>query len=162
MANHAYLRVWTRDFSTETMIAEFARFMTTAPVAEAPPKFTQLVVQSVDATETPGVGWDLKEGVFGPAEIAALAAQNLYSDTAYFVDAKWDLWNFDIESLKWTHWPQPLLLACQGADYDNGIVSSAGHFYADLGFEHLITGHGGLLAPGAAKNPFESSDHPLE
>ena len=24
MANHAYLRVWTRDFSLETMIAEFA------------------------------------------------------------------------------------------------------------------------------------------
>jgi len=30
MANHAYLRVWTRDFSVETMLAEFARFLTTA------------------------------------------------------------------------------------------------------------------------------------
>jgi hypothetical protein len=31
-----------------------------------------------------------------------------------------------------------------------------------LGFEHFFTGQAGLLAPGAAKNPFESSDHPLE
>ncbi len=33
MANRAYLRVWTRDFSEQTMIAEFARFLTTAPVS---------------------------------------------------------------------------------------------------------------------------------
>jgi hypothetical protein len=33
---------------------------------------------------------------------------------------------------------------------------------ADLGFEHFFTGHGGLLAPGAASNPFDSSDHPME
>jgi hypothetical protein len=33
---------------------------------------------------------------------------------------------------------------------------------ADLGFEHFFTGHGGLLAPGAASNPFNSSDHPIE
>ena len=37
-----------------------------------------------------------------------------------------------------------------------------GHFTADLGFEHFFTGHAGLLAPGAASNPFESSDHPIE
>jgi sucrose-6-phosphate hydrolase SacC (GH32 family) len=162
MANRAYLRVWTRDYSIETMIAEFARFLTTAPVSESPPKFTQMAVQSVDATETPVVEWDLKEAVYGPAEIAALAAQNLYPDTAYFVDARWDLWSFDVETLKWQQGPQPLVLACQGPEYDDGIVSSSGHFYADLGFEHLFTGHGGLLAPGAASNPFESSDHPTE
>jgi hypothetical protein len=32
----------------------------------------------------------------------------------------------------------------------------------DLGFEHFFTGHAGILAPGAASNPFLSSDHPLE
>ena len=39
---------------------------------------------------------------------------------------------------------------------------TAGHFTADLGFEHFFTGHGGLLAPGSASNPFDSSDHPIE
>jgi hypothetical protein len=33
---------------------------------------------------------------------------------------------------------------------------------ADLGFEHFFTGHGGLLAPGKASNPFATSDHPME
>src|SRR5437016_3688033 len=74
MANRAYLRVWTRDFSEATMIAEFARFLTTALLAAA----------------------------------------------------------------------------------------SEGHFVADVGFEHLFTGHGGILAPAAATNPFDNSDHPIE
>src|SRR5260370_3292121 len=33
---------------------------------------------------------------------------------------------------------------------------------ADLGFEHIFTGHGDLLAPGAAPNAFNSPDHPME
>jgi hypothetical protein len=162
MANRAYLRVWTRDFSRETMIAEFARFLTTVPVTETETGFQQLVVQPIDTTETPVAEWDLRSGKFGHAEIAALAAQNLETDIAYIVSATWDLWSFDIETLKYVQGPQPLELLCQGPDYDQGIAASTGHFVADLGFEHLFTGHGGLLAPGAAKNPFDSSDHPIE
>jgi hypothetical protein len=162
MANRAYLRVWTRDFSQQTMIAEFARFLTTAPVTETGPGFQQMIVQPVDTTETPIAEWDFKEGKFGPAEIAALAAQHLDPDTAYIVSATWDLWNFDVETLKWTQSPQPLEILCQGPAYDDGIAASTGHFIADLGFEHLFTGHAGLLAPGAASNPFDSSGHPVE
>jgi hypothetical protein len=55
-----------------------------------------------------------------------------------------------------------LLLTCHGLEYDGGIAAAEGHFVADLGFEHFFTGHGGLLAPGAAANPFNSSDHPVE
>jgi hypothetical protein len=161
MANRSYLRVWTRDFSEETMIAEFARFMTTAPVTEKG-GFRQLTIQPVDPTEPPIVEWDLKEGVFNPPEIAALALQNLAPDTAYIVEAAWDLWTFDIETLKWAEGPQPVELICQGPAYDGNIAESTGHFVADLGFEHLFTGHAGLLAPGAATNPFDSSDHPTE
>jgi hypothetical protein len=162
MANRAYLRVWIRDFSEQTMIPQFARFLTTAPVTESGAAFQQLIVQPVDATETPLEEWDLKAGTFGPAEVAALAALHLASDMAYIVDAKWDLWNFDIETMKWRKEPLPLQLICQGSLYDDGIAASTGHFIADLGFEHVFTGHGGLLAPGAARNPFDTSDHPLE
>jgi hypothetical protein len=162
MANRAYLRVWTRDFSEETMIAEFARFLTTAPLSEGKGNFQQLTVQAVDTTEIPVEEWDLKEATFGPAEVAALAAQHINEDTAYIVDARWDLWSFDMETLRWKQGPEPLVLICQGKAYDDGVAATAGNFNAELGFEHFFTGHAGLLAPGAAKNPFESSDHPLE
>lgn len=162
MANRSYLRVWTRDFSEKTMIAEFAQFLTTAPLSEGQERFQELIVQAVDATETPVVEWDLKEGSFGPAEVAALAAQHLNEDTAYIVEAQWDLWSFDIDTLAWKHGPQPVELICQGKAYDGGVAATAGHFSADLGFEHLFTGHAGLLAPGAATNPVDNSHHPVE
>jgi hypothetical protein len=162
MANRAYLRVWTRDFSEQTMIAEFARFLTTAPLSEGTDAFQQMTVQAVDATETAVAEWDLSEGTFAPAEVAALAAQHIHDDTAFIVDAQWDLWSFDMATLTWKQGPQPLVMICQGKAYDEGLAATAGHFNAELGFEHLFTGHAGLLGPGAAKNPFESSDHPVE
>lgn len=144
------------------MIAEFARFLTTAPLTEGQGNFQQLTVQPVGTSEIPIEEWDLKEGVFGPAQVAALAAQHINDDTAYIVQAQWDLWTFDMESLKWSNGPQPLELVCQGKAYDGGLATTEGHFHASLGFEHFFTGHAGLLAPGAATNPFDSSDHPLE
>ena len=162
VANRAYLRVWTRDFSAQTMIAEFARFLAAAPLSEGEGRFQQLTVQALDPTESPVAEWDLKDGIFAPAEVAALAAQNINEDTAYIVEARWDLWGFDIETMKWTNGPQSLEFLCQGPAYDEGIAAVTGHFVADLGFEHFFTGHAGLLAPAAAANPFESSDHPVE
>jgi len=162
MGNHAYLRVWTRDFSLETMLAEFARFLTSAPLSAAKNAFDELIVQPIGPTETPLAEWDLRPLTVGPAEVAAMAIQHLNADTAYFASAKWDLWEFDIETLKWQHKPQPLELSCYGPEYDEGVAASTGHFVADLGFEHFFTGHGGLLAPGAASNPFSTSDHPME
>ncbi len=162
MANHAYLRAWTRDFSVETMIAEFARFLTTAPLSVSHSSFDELIVQAVEPGETPIGEWDLHAGGYGAPEVAALAAQHLNADTAYIVSAKWDLWSFDIESLKWQQRPEPLELTCHGLEYDDGIAATAGHFVADLGFEHFFTGHGKLLDPGTALNPLHSSDHPVE
>jgi hypothetical protein len=162
MANRAYLRVWTRDFTESTLIAQLARFLATAPLSTSQPTFTELTVQPIDATETPVASWDLRPTKFGPAEVAALAIQQLNFDSAYQVSGKWDLWGMEIESLVWQRKPEPLLISCQGLDYDGGIAATDGNFSVDLGFEHFFTGHGGLLAPGAAANPFESSDHPVE
>lgn len=162
MANHAYLRVWTRDFSESTMIAQFARFLATAPLSQAQNSFTELTVQPIDSTETPLAAWDLRPLKYGPAEVAAAAMQNLNADSAYIVTGKWDIWEFDIEALKWEHKPEPLVLTCNGPEYDGGLAATSGHFLVDLGFEHYFTGHGGLLAPGTASNPFATSDHPIE
>jgi hypothetical protein len=144
------------------MVAEFARFLTSAPLSDSEGRFQQLTVQAVDASETPMAEWDLKEGTFGAAEVAALAAQHLNEDTAFIVEALWDLWSFDIDTLKWKYGPQPLELLCQGKAFDEGVAGTTGHFIADLGFEHLFTGHAGLLGPAAANNPSDRSDHPVE
>ena len=162
MANRAYLRVRTRDFSEATMIAQFARFLTTAPLSESRPYFDELTVQPIDPTEPPAAEWDVHDGTYGAPEIAALAAQHLNADSAYIVYAKWDLWTFDVDTVTWKRGPQPLILTCNGPEYDNGAAMSEGHFVADLGFEHLFTGHGGILAPAVATNPFDNSDHPIE
>src|ERR1035438_4176412 len=128
MANRAYLRVWTRDFSESTLIAQFARFLTTAPHSASQPTFTELTVQPIDATETPVASWDLRPTKFGPAEVAALAIQQLNFDSAYQVSGKWDLWGMEIESLVWQRKPEPLLISCQGLDYDDRIAATDGNF----------------------------------
>ena len=162
MANHAYLRVWTRDFSLQTMIAEFARFLTTAPLSPSNGTFEELIVQAVDPGEALMAEWDLRPSNAGPAEVAAMAAQHLNSDTAYIATASWDLWAFDLEALKWQRKPEPLELTCHGLDYDDGVAASAGHFQADLGFEHFFTGHGGLLSPKASDHSSDLRKHPVE
>ena len=48
--------------------------------------------------------------------------------------------------------PQGLLLICHGPDYDGGDpAAESGHFLADLGLEHLFTGHAGLLGTRAQR-----------
>jgi len=167
MANHAYLRVWTRDFSLEKMIPEFARFLATAPLSPSHDAFDELIVQAVDPGETPIAEWDLRPSQAGAAEVAAMAAQHLNPDTAYIASATWDLWVFHMDTLKWQRMPQPLELTCHGPDYDDRIAASVGHFQADLGFEHLFTGHAGLLTANAAASSsafgsHRSSEHPIE
>lgn len=161
MANHAYLRVWTRDFSLTTMIPEFARFLAAAPLSASRGTFEELIVQAVDPGEAPIAEWDFRHNHAGPAAVAAMAAQHLHADSAYIVSAKWDMWRFDMETFQWHQKPEPLEVICHGLEYDGGIARTSGHFLADLGFEHFFTGHGGFLAPGAATKP-SSSEHPVE
>jgi hypothetical protein len=162
MANRAYLRSWTREFSRESMIAQFVRLLATVPLSSARNSFDRLMIQAIDPTETPVSEWDFREGTFGAAEVAAIAAQHIHEDTAYIVEAQWDLWTFDSETMKWKQGPQPLEITCRGPEYEGAAAASEGQFTMDLGFEHLFTGHAGILAPGAASNPFDSSDHPVE
>ena len=74
MANRAYLRVWTRDFTEATLIAQFARFLATAPLSASQPTFTELTVLPIDATETPLASWDLRPLKYGAAEVAEASA----------------------------------------------------------------------------------------
>src|SRR5258706_5118005 len=120
MANRAYLRIWTREFSRESMVAQFVRFLATVQLSAARNSFDNLVIQAIDPRETPVSEWDFREGTFGAPEVAAIAAQHIHEDTAYIVEAQWDLWTFESETLKWKQGPHPLEIICRGPEYDDG------------------------------------------
>src|SRR5258707_13452692 len=131
MANRSYLRIWTRDFSEATMIPEFARLLTSAPLSTSKSAFTELRIQAVDPTEIPVAEWDLRDQGYGPPEIGALAVQHLNPDTAYFVGANWALWAFAMETLKWRKERQPRKFACRAPLYADCVHATPGHCAPD-------------------------------
>jgi hypothetical protein len=148
MPNRAYASLWLRDFSEDNMLAQFERFLATVPVTAQAPAFTDLVVHAVDWTETPVEEQDLRPQALTPAEIIELAREHHGSDICFEVGARWDLWMRDMELAKWNKQPVPLSLYCFGPDFDHGVYGEQGHFMADLGFEHVFTGHANLLTSG--------------
>ncbi len=159
MGNRAYLSMWSRDFSEATMLEQFAQLLKTIPVPAERPGFTQLVIRAVDPTQTAVVESDLRSRPLDAAELMTLAGEHLHSDSTYEVQTHWDLWVYDTSTGGWQQRPQKLEVICHGEEYDDGAFAEAGHFQADIGFEHLFTGHAGLLsgrADGAAPQ------HPAE
>ncbi len=146
MPNRAYASVWVRDFSEENMVAHFERFLATVPLASSPPGFTGLTIRAVDFAETPLEEHDFRGYLPTPADIARLAREHHSGDVCYEVGARWDLWVRDKESASWKKRPEQLDIFCYGPEYDQGVSVESGHFLADLGFEHLFTGHAGLLS----------------
>jgi hypothetical protein len=147
MPNRAYASVWMRDFREENMLDHFERFLSAVPLTSSPPGFTGLTIRAVDFSETPLEDHDLRGYLPSPAEIIALAREHHSSDVCYEVAARWDLWVRDQESASWKKKPERLDLSCYGPDFEEGVFTESGHFLADLGFEHLFTGHAGLLLP---------------
>jgi len=146
MPNRAYASVWVRDFNETNMLSHFEHFLATVPLAAGPVGFTELVVRAVDSTESPLEEFDLRGQVMTPADIVELAREHVASDVCFEVGALWDLWIRDMESASWKKNAERLRISCFGPEYDQGIFRESGHFMADLGFEHLFTGHAGLLS----------------
>ena len=142
------------------MLSHFEHFLATAPLASAPPGFTGLTIRAVDFTETPLEEHDLRGYLTTPAAIVELGRERLSSDVCYEVAARWDLWVRDVETVRWKKKPERLDLFCYGLEYDGGAFAESGHFMADLGFEHLFTGHAGLL--GGENGRVAQPQHPDE
>lgn len=147
MPNRAYASLWIQGFDESNMLSHFEHFLASVPVSAAPLGFTGMTVRAVDPTEAPIEEYDLRGQAMTPADIVELARQHHSSDVAYEVSAFWDLWIREMETASWKKKPEKLELACHGPAYDNGVSGELGHFLADLGFEHLFTGHAGLLTP---------------
>lgn len=159
MANQAYLGVWCKEFSEERMLAQFGSFLATVPFSVSKPGFTNLTIRAVDSSEAPILEDDLRAAPLDSAGIIELIGQQIHSDSAYEVRAHLDLWEFDAAAAKWMNGPHPLEIFCYGEDYDDGFWRENGHIEVDLGFEHLFTGHAGLLGiRQIGKRPAESPE----
>jgi hypothetical protein len=160
MPNRAYASLWVRGFDEGDMLSHFERFLAAVPLSTGPLGFTELVIRAVDSTETPLEEHDLRGTAITPADIVQIAREHHTDDVGYEVTARWDLWIRDMETASWKMSPERLTVFCNGLSYDGGVFAEAGHFMADLGFEHLFTGHAGLLATQSAH--VAEPEHPDE
>ena len=134
------------------MLDRFEHWLGSVPVSAERPGFASLVIRAVEPSESPILEHDFRDGEADAAAVIALAREHLNADCAYEVEAYWDLWHRHPDTGLWQRGPQRLLLICHGEAYDNGVAAESGHFLADLGLEHLYTGHAGLLGTRGARS----------
>jgi len=145
MANHAYASFWARERAPEAMLSRFERWIETFPHSSARQAFTSLVIRAVNPSEAPVVEHDLRGAKAAASDVVALARESDHPDCCYEVGANWDLWQRNLETGLWQKGPESVLLICNGPAYDDGAALESGDFLADAGFEHLYTGHAGIL-----------------
>jgi len=163
VSNRAYLKVWCREVTPETLPGLLRGFLETVPFSRTRPGFTQLVLRAVETAEAPVVERDLRAAPATPSGIVELLGESLQMDSSLELEAWWDLWVFDPSSGQWAEKPQRIEILCYAPEFEEGIWRDAGHFSAELGFEHLFTGHAGLLGNGAASSAGSTaSRHPAE
>jgi hypothetical protein len=151
MSNHAYASFWVRERAAETMLNRFERFLETFPLSSSWREFTSFVIRAVGPSEAPLVENELR-GTMAASDVIALAREHDSADCSYEVEARWDLWQRNLETGVWEKKPERVLLICNGSDYDDGAARQSGDFLADIGFEHLFTGHAGLLGAYGARS----------
>jgi hypothetical protein len=161
VSNRAYLHVWCREFSAETIPSLLRKFLETVPFSRVKPGISRIVLRAVDRAEIPLLERDLRAAPAGAAEVLAELGEQLSADCGVELEARWDLWVFDAATGAWNQQPQPLDLVCNGPEFDGAVWQDAGHLFVDLGFEHLFTGHARLLGapdatPAAPQHPAEA------
>jgi len=160
VSNRAYLKVWCRELPPESLVPTLRGFLDTVPFSRTRPGFTQLLLRAIDTAEVPTLERDLRASPATPADVVESLAESLQMDSAVELEAWWDLWVFDSASGLWAEQPQRLEILFYAPEFEEGIWRDSGHFAADLGFEHLFTGHAGLLgngpqSPAAPQHPAE-------
>jgi hypothetical protein len=145
MANQAYVALWCRDFPDDQILNRLDMFLSTIPFSAARPGIDRVTIRAIDASESPIVEQDFRAM---PLEIAGaidVIRGYVHSDCSYELHCYWDLAVFDSHTAKFATEPCPVEVICNAPDYDNGLWIENGHFQVCLGFEHLFTGHAGLL-----------------
>lgn len=160
MANRAFASIWLREFSEETLLQNWSSFLGTAPLSSKLPGFSYLVIRAVDETEAPILEQDLRSIVADANMLVELMRSHVHGDCSYETHAFWNLWVYDPARLQWELQPQPLGLYCFGEEFGERDWQKNGYFLVDAGFEHLFTGHAGLL--GSSEPDRGSIRHPDE
>ena len=142
------------------MLGLFEKLLETVPSSQSWPGFAWLVIRAVDPMEAPLEELVLRGFPPTASELMAMAGEHLHADSAYEVQANWDLWTYDLSTGRWKRGAEWLELVCNGPEYDAGVCREAGHFLIALGMEHLFTGHGNLL--GARSGAAAAPQHPAE
>lgn len=159
MSNRAYLSIWCQEFGEDVMLDRLEKLLETVPLSTIHPGFSSLIVRAVAPDQAPLVDRDLRAVIMGAGEVVELAREFPHADCSYEVQANWDLWTYDSASDQWQLGPQPLEILCLGEQYDDQAWRELGHFWVHAGFEHLFTGHAGLLG----SSPIEiGSQDPVE
>ncbi len=109
-------------------------------------------IRAVGPSETPLVEHDLRSAKATASEVIALAREHDNPDCSYEVEADWDIWQRNLETGVWQKGPERVLLIGNGRIYDDGLAQTSGDFVADVGFEHLFTGHAGILGTYGARS----------
>ncbi len=134
------------------MLDRFGHFLATFPFSSTRRGFTSLVIRAVGPSETPLVEHDLRSAKATASEVIALAREHDNPDCSYEVEADWDIWQRNLETGVWQKGPERVLLIGNGRIYDDGLAQTSGDFVADVGFEHLFTGHAGILGTYGARS----------
>ncbi|MGA2510527.1 MAG: hypothetical protein ABSG27_09865 [Candidatus Acidiferrales bacterium] len=155
MSNHAYLNIWCKDFPEERILERFSAFLQTVTFSATRPGFNFLTIRAVDSAETPIFEQDLRATPLDTDGIIELSRDHLHDDCSYETSCFWDLSAFDAATGRSKTEPEPLEILCRGESYEDGLWRESGHIEVNLGFEHLFTGHAGLLGirPGAKSAP---------
>ncbi len=157
MANRAYASVSLRDPSAAALLGCFERLLDTVPFSPSAPGLASLVVRAVDPAEAPLAEHDLRGAPLRAPEWVALAREHQGPDCAYEAQAWWDLWALDAG--QWQRRPHRLELVCYSVEFDGGAGADSGHLVVDLGFEHLFTGHAGVLLVAAPHGASPAAEH---
>jgi hypothetical protein len=160
MANRAYASVWCHGLTEETLAVVFQKLLDTVPFSATAPGFASLVLRAVDPSHAPLLELDLRSHPATAEELIEVCGEQFRPDAALETHAHWDLWTCDLATGRWEQKPQRVDIVCRGEDYDDGSFAQDGHFCADVGFEHLFTGHAGLLA--ARRGDAAGPQHPAE
>lgn len=160
MANRAYASIWLGEVSEEILLERVRSFLGIVPLSAKLPGFSHLLIRAVDETEAPILEQDLRSIVADANMLVELMRSHVHADCSYETHAFWDLWIYDAASLQWELRPQPLGLWCFGEEFGERDWQKNGHFLVDAGFEHLFTGHAGLL--GSSEPDRGSIRHPDE
>jgi hypothetical protein len=158
VSNHAYVGFWVRDPSEELLLDRLERLLESMALSSARPGFGSLIIRAISPAETPLTEYYFRDDTGVPTDVVAAAREHLHDDVEYEVSGYWDLWQRNAQTGKWVRGPEPILLIARGNAYDDGLAAQTGHFAADLGFEHLFTGHARLLGAREPVAPEDASE----